>query len=301
MWRHNPLIQSKLPGLPSPQRGKVRDMYDLGDKMLMVATDRISAFDVIMEDPIPGKGHILNRISLFWLSYLRDIVPNHLITANVDEYPKACWFHANILDGRSMLVKKVKPLPVECIVRGYISGSFWKAYKNADDAENPFILGHALPPYMRESDRLPEPIFTPSTKAAPGFHDENISFAQMENLIGVKTARRAEAICIALYERAAAHALRKGIIIADTKFELGMDEMGNIVLIDEVLTPDSSRFWPVDDYVPGRSQKSFDKQYLRDYLAGLAWNKNPPSPKLPENIINITATKYEEALRMLTQ
>ena len=275
-------------------RGKVRDLYSLGDKLLMVATDRISAYDVVMDDPVPNKGAILTKLSLFWFDYLKDLLPNHLLTANVDEFPEECRPYREQLQGRSLLVRKAKPLPVECIVRGYLSGSFWSAYKKETT-----VCGVKLPKGMRESDKFPEPLFTPSTKAAQGMHDENISIGQMENLIGAVETGRVRDACIRLYMKAADYALDKGIIIADTKFELGWhgDEL---ILIDEVLTPDSSRFWPVDEYRPGGSQPSFDKQFLRDYLSSLDWDKTPPPPRLPEEIIRKTAQRYEEALVRLS-
>ncbi|MEW6428912.1 MAG: phosphoribosylaminoimidazolesuccinocarboxamide synthase [Thermodesulfobacteriota bacterium] len=275
-------------------RGKVRDLYEVEGKLLMVATDRISAFDVVMDDPIPNKGRVLTRLSLFWFDYLQDLLPNHLITADVDRYPAACHDYREQLAGRSMLVKKAKPLPVECIVRGYLSGSFWSAYK-----KNTTVCGFALPAGLRESDRLPETIFTPSTKAALGAHDENISMSEMENLLGREETRRIAEVCVALYEKAAAYALTRGIIIADTKFELGWYD-GELILIDEVLTPDSSRFWPADQYQPGKGQPSFDKQFLRDYLASLAWDKTPPPPPLPEEIVARTRARYEEAVERIT-
>jgi phosphoribosylaminoimidazole-succinocarboxamide synthase len=260
----------------------------------MVASDRISAFDVVMDDPIPDKGAILTKLSLFWFEYLKDIVPNHLITANVEEYPAVCAPYREQLAGRSLLVKKARPLPVECIVRGYLSGSFWQAYK-----KDPTVCGFALPPGMRESDKFPEPLFTPSTKAALGLHDENISLAEMEKIVGREQTHRIKDICLRLYEKAADYARTRGIIIADTKFELGIFN-GEIILIDEVLTPDSSRFWPEDQYRPGAGQPSFDKQYLRDYLATLNWGKTPPPPKLPREIIEKTASRYREALYKIT-
>lgn len=278
-------------------RGKVRDMYALpghDDKLLMVATDRISAYDVVMDDAIPGKGAILTRLSLFWFDLLGDIVENHLITADVDAYPAICRPYAEQLRGRSMLVKKTTPLTIECIVRGYISGSFWSAYKKDSN-----VCGFALPTGMRESDKFPEPLFTPSTKAELGTHDENISLQDMEKIVGVDRAREIARISISLYKRAADYALQKGIIIADTKFELGL-KGDTLILIDEVLTPDSSRFWPLDRYTPGEGQPSYDKQYLRDYLSSLDWPKTPPPPPLPPEIVEKTKDRYEEALRLIT-
>ncbi|MDA8159378.1 MAG: phosphoribosylaminoimidazolesuccinocarboxamide synthase [Desulfobacteraceae bacterium] len=285
--------QTDFPGLKLLHRGKVRDLYDLGDCLLMVATDRISAFDVVMADPIPGKGEILTRLSLFWFDYLKDIVPNHLLTAEVDRFPEACAPYREQLAGRSMLVKKATPLTVECIVRGYLSGSFWKAY-----GQGPVVCGFALPAGLAESAKLPRPLFTPSTKAALGTHDENISLERMRELIGGPESERIADICVRLYEKAADYALSRGIIIADTKFELGWFE-GELILIDEVLTPDSSRFWPVDGYAVGRGQASFDKQFLRDYLLSLDWPQTPPPPPLPPEIVAKTRARYLEALSRL--
>ncbi len=290
----NPVQQTSFPDLQLIHRGKVRDLYQVEDKLLMVATDRISAFDVVMDDPIPQKGEILTRLSLFWFDLLKEIVPNHLITADVASYPDVCAPYREQLAGRSLLVKKAKPLPVECIVRGYLSGSFWSAYKKETT-----VCGFALPAGMRESDKFPEPLFTPSTKAELGLHDENISFARMEELIGKELAAKVRDVCVRLYVKAADYARGKGIIIADTKFELGLYE-GELILIDEVLTPDSSRFWPVDQYQPGAGQPSFDKQFLRDYLSSLDWGKTPPPPRLPREIIDRTASRYREALERLS-
>ncbi len=289
-----PITQTNFANLHLLHRGKVRDLYEVEDHLLMVASDRISAFDVVMDDPIPDKGAILTKLSLFWFDYLKDIVPNHLITADVAEYPAVCAPYREQLVGRSLLVKKAKPLPVECIVRGYLSGSFWQAYK-----KDPNVCGFALPAGMRESDKFPEPLFTPSTKAALGTHDENISLAEMENLLGKEQTARIKDICVRLYVKAADYARSRGIIIADTKFELGIHN-GEIILIDEVLTPDSSRFWPQDQYRPGAGQPSFDKQFLRDYLSTLDWGKNPPPPPLPREIIEKTASRYREALVKIT-
>ncbi len=292
-----PVLLTDFPNLVLKHRGKVRDMYEIPghtDKLLMVATDRISAYDVVMNEAIPGKGAVLTQLSLFWFDLLGEIVENHLITAVVEEYPEVCRPYAELLSGRSMLVMKTQPLPVECIVRGYLSGSFWSAYK-----KDPLVCGFQLPKGMKESDKLPEPLFTPSTKAALGSHDENISLAQTEALLGTDKAHDISEICVELYKKAAEYALAKGIIIADTKFELG-EKDGRLILIDEVLTPDSSRFWPVDKYAPGKSQPSFDKQYLRDYLSTLAWDKNPPPPPLPSEIVKKTRLRYEEALERIT-
>ncbi len=291
------VVRTDLPELELLHRGKVRDMYAIpghDDKLLMVATDRISAYDVVMDDPIPGKGRVLTRLSLFWFDLLADIVPNHLLTADVEEYPDVCHQYRDQLEGRSMLVRRTEVVPIECIVRGYLSGSFWKAYQ-----QDTTVCGFALPPGLRESDQLPEPLFTPSTKAEQGLHDENISMARMEELVGKEQARKMADISLSLYRKAAEYARDKGIIIADTKFELGMAD-GELILIDEVLTPDSSRFWPLDEYKPGRGQPSFDKQFLRDYLSSLDWNKQPPPPKLPREILDKTRARYEEALQRIT-
>jgi len=289
-----PVTQTNFENLQLLHRGKVRDLYQVEDHLLMVASDRISAFDVIMDDPIPNKGAILTKLSLFWFEYLKDIVPNHLITADVAQYPAVCAPYREQLAGRSLLVKKAKPLPVECIVRGYLSGSFWQAYK-----KDTTVCGFALPSGMQESDKFPEPLFTPSTKAELGLHDENISLAEMEDLLGKEQTAKIKDICVRLYVKAADYARSRGIIIADTKFELGIFN-GEIILIDEVLTPDSSRFWPEDQYRPGAGQPSFDKQFLRDYLSTLNWGKTPPPPRLPQEIIDKTASRYREALVKIT-
>jgi phosphoribosylaminoimidazole-succinocarboxamide synthase len=275
----SPVIKTEFKGLNLVHRGKVRDLYEVDDKLLMIATDRISAFDVVMDDPIPNKGKVLTELSLFWFDFLGDILPNHLITADVGKYPSACQPYLEELRHRSMLVKKAKPLPIECIVRGYLSGSFWKAYQ-----KDTTVCGFPLPPGMVESDKFDKPLFTPSTKAEQGEHDENIPIAKMEEIVGKDEAAKIIEVCIKLYQKAADYALSKGIIIADTKFELGWFE-GELILIDEVLTPDSSRFWPLDQYTPGTGQPSFDKQFLRDYLATLDWDKTPPAPPLPEEIL----------------
>ena len=291
------VLNTDFSGLQLIHRGKVRDMYAIAghdDKLLMVATDRISAYDVVMSDPIPGKGKVLTALSLFWFELLGDIVENHLISADPAEYPEACRPHAAILAGRSMLVKKTRPLPVECIVRGYLSGSFWSAYK-----KDTTVCGFKLPAGMRESDRFPEPLFTPSTKAEIGDHDENISLERLQQIVGDQRAKDLADISVRLYQKAADYALTKGIIIADTKFELGELD-GRLILIDEVLTPDSSRFWPLDEYRPGAGQPSFDKQFLRDYLSSLTWDKNPPPPALPRDILDKTRQRYEEALARIT-
>ena len=283
-----------LSGLTLHSRGKVRDIYDLGDKLLLVASDRISAFDVILPTPIPGKGKLLTQLSKFWFDRLADIVPHHLITTNVDEFPGACQPHRTALEGRSMLVKKSTPAPVECIVRGYLTGSGWKDYQKTGA-----VCGITLPQGLVEAARLDEPIFTPSTKAAVGDHDLNIPFGAMIEKVGKVRAEKMRNATIAIYRRARALAETKGIIIADTKFEFGM-EGDDILLIDEVLTPDSSRFWPMDGYQPGKMPDSFDKQFVRDYLLGLNWDMKAPAPELPPDIVKKTQAKYFEALRRLT-
>jgi phosphoribosylaminoimidazole-succinocarboxamide synthase len=287
-------MQTDFPGLKLMTRGKVRDIYDLGETLLLVTTDRISAFDVIMNEPIPDKGLVLTSISTFWFRQMEDIVKNHIISSQVADFPAACQPYADQLEGRSMLVKKARPLPAECIVRGYVSGSGWKEYQ-ASGA----ICGIALPPGLQESDRLAEPIFTPSTKAELGTHDENISFEVMADLCGRDLAEQARDYTLKIYSRARELADRKGIIIADTKFEFGVHD-GELIIIDECMTPDSSRFWLKDAYRPGGPQPSFDKQFLRDYLETLDWDKTAPAPPLPEEIIRKTADKYREALALIT-
>ena len=292
------VIATECPDLHLLHRGKVRDMYDIpghADKLLMVATDRISAYDVIMDEPIAGKGKMLTEISLFWFKLLGDIVPNHLISADIDQFPAVCHQYRDQLEGRSMLVKRTKVVPIECIVRGYLSGSFWTAY-----TKNTTVCGFKLPEGMRESDKFPEPLFTPSTKAEQGLHDENISLEQMRQLVGDALTDKMAAISIKLYQRAADYARGKGIIIADTKFEMGLDGE-TLTLVDEVLTPDSSRFWPLDQYTPGKGQPSFDKQFLRDYLSSLDWNKQPPPPPVPVDILEKTRSRYQEAQERLTR
>ncbi len=274
--------------------GKVRDVYAIDEMLLIVASDRISAFDVIMDDAIPDKGKILTRISLFWFSRLAPIVENHLISADPAEYPDRIRKYADHLDGRSMLVRRADPLPVECIVRGYLSGSGWKEY-----LETGMVCGIPLPAGLTESEKLPEPIFTPSTKAENGMHDENISFEKAAEIIGDKTAEKVRTLSLQIYEFGSRLAAEKGIIVADTKFEFGIWN-NRLILIDEVLTPDSSRFWPMDQYQPGGPQKSFDKQFLRDYLLKINWNKQPPPPRLPLEIVDKTRARYIEALRRLT-
>ncbi len=291
------LLTSDLPDLKLVHRGKVRDMYAIenhDDMLLMVATDRISAYDVVMKNPIPGKGKILTQLSLFWFDLLKDVVENHLLTAHVEEYPDVCRQYRDQLLDRSMLVKKTQPLPVECIVRGYISGSFWSAYK-----KETVVCGFELGAGLQESDKFAEPLFTPSTKAAIGDHDVNISFEEMQQIVGGEIGNSIQKISLELYTKAADYAREKGIIIADTKFELGQRE-DKLILIDEVLTPDSSRFWPLAEYAPGKGQPSYDKQFLRDYLSTLDWDKTPPAPELPAEIIHKTQQRYEEALALIT-
>ncbi|MGB8060898.1 MAG: phosphoribosylaminoimidazolesuccinocarboxamide synthase [Candidatus Sulfotelmatobacter sp.] len=288
------LIQTDFPDLKLHASGKVRDVYGIDDQQLLfVASDRISAFDYILATGIPHKGRVLNQISLFWFDYLADIVPNHLITADVERYPAAARKYADQLRGRSMLVRRAEMFPVECVVRGYISGSAWKEYKATGK-----VSGITLPAGLKESDALPEPIFTPSTKATTG-HDENISFDQMCKIVGVETASHLRDLALRVYKKAAAYARQRGIIIADTKFEFGRTAHG-ITLADEVLTPDSSRFWPADKYQPGRAQDSYDKQYVRDYLEQIHWNKQPPAPALPQEVARRTSEKYLEAYFQLT-
>jgi phosphoribosylaminoimidazole-succinocarboxamide synthase len=277
------------------KKGKVRDIYDLGERLLIAATDRLSAFDVVLPDGIPDKGKVLTQVSAFWFHHLRHVVPHHLISTAIQEFPEPFRSHPDLFAGRSMLVKKTTPLAVECVVRGYITGSGWSDYKRSGS-----ICGIALPAGLKESDRLPEPLFTPTTKAEVGVHDESITFAEVENLVGKSQASALRDLSIRLYSEGAAYAESRGIIIADTKFEFGLDADGKIVWIDEALTPDSSRFWPSDKYTPGSSQPSFDKQYVRDYLVTLQWDKKPPAPRLPKDVIDTTARKYRDALRLLT-
>jgi phosphoribosylaminoimidazole-succinocarboxamide synthase len=288
------LLKSDFEDLKLFKRGKVRDIYAVDGKLLMVASDRMSAFDVVMDDPIPDKGKILTRISTFWFNQLKPIVENHIISTNPSEYPEPCQKYREQLEGRSMLVKKARPLPVECIVRGYVSGSGWLEYKAKGS-----ICGIPLQDGLLESDKLPQPIFTPSTKAEEGIHDENISFERAASILGKETVHGVKDLSLRIYEFGRELAAQNGIIIADTKFEFGF-ENDHLILIDEVLTPDSSRFWPMDEYSPGGPQKSFDKQFLRDYLDGLDWPKQPPPPKLPPDIIKKTRAKYMEALERLT-
>lgn len=289
------ITETKFGGLALINRGKVRDIYDFGDTLLIVATDRLSAYDVIMGEGIPFKGKVLTQISEFWFEQMVDIVPNHLISSIVYDFPSACKPYWRDMEERSMFVKKTKPLPIECVVRGYISGSGWKEYK-----ESRSVCGIRLPDGLVESDKLPEPIFTPATKEDVGKHDENITFERAAGMIGNELAGRVRDITIAIYKRAAAVAEQKGIIIADTKLEFGIDEKGELILIDELLTPDSSRFWPMDKYKPGKGQESFDKQYVRDYLDSVSFNRKPPPPRLPEDVIFKTSALYLEALKRLS-
>ena len=288
------LLHSDFPDLTLYASGKVRDVYSIDEqRLLFVASDRISAFDYVLATGIPHKGRVLNQISLFWFDFLSDVVPNHLITADVDKYPPALRRYADQLRGRSMLVRRAEIFPVECIVRGYISGSAWKEYKATGK-----VSGISLPAGLKESEAFPEPIFTPSTKATSG-HDENISFDQMCQIVGVETASHLRDLTLRVYKKAAGYARQRGIIIADTKFEFGRTAQG-ITLADEVLTPDSSRFWPADRYAPGGAQDSYDKQYVRDYLEQVHWNKQPPAPALPPDVARRTSEKYLEAYFQLT-
>ena len=292
------LLESNLNGLALKSRGKVRDIYDLGEHLLIVTTDRISAFDVVLPEGVPGKGAVLTQLSAFWFRWLyeyEDILPNHLITTEVYEYPAVCQGHRAVLEGRSMLVQKATPLPVECIVRGYLSGSGWADYQRTGT-----VCGQSLPTGLVESQKLPQPLFTPSTKAEQGHHDVNISFQEMEAKIGKDLAKTVCEASIRIYQRAAVYAETKGIIIADTKLEFGLDDSNQSLLIDEVLTPDSSRFWPLAGYAPGKAQPSFDKQFVRDYLTSTHWNKTPPAPHLPEEVVQQTGQRYREAYRLLT-
>lgn len=289
------ITETNLDGLGPIRRGKVRDIYDLGDSLLLVATDRLSAYDVVMPQGIPFKGKVLTRISEFWFGKMQDIVPNHLKSTLVYDFPPACKPHWDVLRDRTMWVKKTKPLPVECVVRGYLSGSGWNEYR-----ETGAVCGVPLPKGLVESSRLPEPIFTPATKEEVGVHDENITFDRMQERVGPELAERVRTLSLSIYRRAARLAEERGIIIADTKMEFGVDEKGEVMLIDELLTPDSSRFWPKEKYKPGTGQPSFDKQFVRDYLLSINFNKKPPGPKLPEEIILKTSALYLEALKILT-
>jgi len=289
-----PVFETNFPGLNLVSRGKVRDIYDLGDSLLIVATDRISAFDVVMPDPIPDKGIILTQLSEFWLHYLNDVIDNHLISTEMGRFPEVCRPYSSLLKGRTMLVKKAKVLPVECIVRGYLAGSGWEDYQMSGH-----VSGIALPRGLIEAQKLPEPVFTPSTKAQKGEHDENISFEQMGAAVGRQVAAQVKEAAVALYLKASEYATERGIILADTKFEFGIVDT-KLLLVDEVLTPDSSRFWPADRYRPGSSPESFDKQFLRDYLKSSGWKKTDPAPKLPEEVVLNTRARYIEALKRLS-
>ena len=289
----NTLLQLDLPGVPKVRSGKVREMSDLGDRLLMVASDRISAYDVVLPNGIPRKGEVLTLFSHFWFDRAADLVPNHLLSKADEPLPEAVQSHADQIGRRAMVVKKAQPLAIECVVRGYLAGSGWKEYQKQGT-----VCGISLPDGLENSSQLPEPIFTPATKAEEG-HDENISFDEAVNIVGKNVAEQARELSIKLYERGRHHAAEKGIIIADTKFEFGIFE-GELILIDEVLTPDSSRFWPADLYAPGRSQPSFDKQFVRDYLETLDWDKTPPGPELPADIVQKTSEKYIEAYTRVT-
>jgi phosphoribosylaminoimidazole-succinocarboxamide synthase len=289
------LTETSALGFAPSKQGKVRDIFDLGDRLLIVATDRLSAFDVILPDGIPNKGKVLTQISAFWFHRMADLVPNHVLSTSVDDFPEPFRSHPEVFAGRSMLVRKTRPLPVECVVRGYIAGSGWNDYRRTGA-----VCGVPLPAGLAESGKLPEPIFTPSTKAELGVHDENITFAEVARVLGPGVAGRVRDLTLGIYARGAALAATKGLIIADTKFEFGLDPRGGIVWIDEALTPDSSRFWPMDLYAPGGAQPSFDKQFVRDYLLSVRWDKKPPAPRLPEEVVLTTARKYEEALERLT-
>jgi len=295
---HTAVVETRLEGLTPFRQGKVRDLYDAGAHLLMVATDRISAFDYVLATGIPDKGAVLNQLSAFWFDRTADIVPNHVVATDPAQYPEAARRHAALLRGRSMLVRRTRPLAIECVVRGYLSGSGWKEYQKTGR-----VCGIELPQGLRESDRLPQPIFTPSTKAESG-HDINITEAEAAAIVGADLIRDLRDLSIAIYQRGAEHAERLGIIVADTKFEFGLvDAPGrspSLMLIDEVPTPDSSRFWPADQYAPGGAQPSFDKQYVRDYLEQIGWNKQPPAPALPGDVVAKTREKYVEAFRRLT-
>jgi len=284
------LRETHFAGLSPSARGKVRDIYDLGDRLLLVATDRLSAFDVVMPTPIPDKGRVLTQLSLFWFNLLHDVIPNHVLSST--EFPPPYDKFTDDLAGRSMVVRKTHPLPIECVARGYLSGSGWKEYK-----ANGTVCGIKLPAGLRESDKLPEPIFTPATKASSG-HDENISFERAAEIIGKPLAEQVRATTLEIYRRASAHAEPRGILLADTKFEFGLLD-GQLIWIDEALTPDSSRFWPASQYAPGGAQPSFDKQFVRDYLERIAWPKTPPGPELPRDVVEGTRSKYREAYRIL--
>jgi len=288
------VLETNLAGFAAPKRGKVRDIYDLGESLLIIATDRISAFDVVLPNAIPEKGRVLTRISEYWFSMTADIIRNHLITTQINDFPPACHQHAAVLEGRSMLVRKARSLPIECIVRGYLTGSGLKEYRTTGA-----VSGIKLPAGLTEASRLPEPIFTPSTKADVGEHDVNIDFKAVVDLVGKDVAEKVRSTTLAIYRRACELAEPKGIIIADTKLEFGIYS-GDVMLIDEVLTPDSSRFWPKQGYTVGAAQKSFDKQFVRDHLLALNWDQRPPAPKLPDDVVQRTSEKYLEVLSLLT-
>jgi phosphoribosylaminoimidazole-succinocarboxamide synthase len=287
------VLQTEMPEIGTPRRGKVRDIYDLGEHLLLVVTDRVSAFDVVLPNGIPGKGRVLTEISVYWFRQVEDIIRNHIVATSVEDFPKGLHKYREMLEGRSLLVKKAEVVPVECIVRGYLSGSGWQSYR-----KDGTVCGIELPGGLKESSKITPPIFTPSTKAAAG-HDINISFDEVKNLLGPETAERLRDVSLRIYERASGIAEEKGIIIADTKMEFGFLE-GEMILIDELLTPDSSRFWSIKDYQEGRSQDSFDKQIVRDYLLTLDWDKTPPGPELPPHIVEKTAQRYREILEILT-
>jgi phosphoribosylaminoimidazole-succinocarboxamide synthase len=287
------IIKTDLPGIKLHGRGKVRDIYDLGEHYLIVATDRLSAFDVVLPTPIPNKGKVLTQMSSFWFDRFKDVVPNHVVATDVGDYPKNLHSFRDQIHGRSMLVKKAKVFPVECVARGLLTGSGLKDYVKTGS-----VCGISLPKGLRDSDRLPQPIFTPATKAETG-HDENISEEQAAKIIGADTVRTLKELTLSLYTRGVEYALTRGIIVCDTKFEFGLID-GKISIVDEMLTPDSSRFWPADQYTPGKPQPSFDKQFVRDYLEKIGWNKQPPAPELPDDIVKATSAKYVEALRLLT-
>jgi len=287
------IIKTDLTGVKLHGRGKVRDIYDFGEHFLIVATDRLSAFDVVLPTPIPNKGKVLTQMSAFWFDRFKDVVPNHVVATDVGDYPKSLYPFRDQLAGRSMLVKKAKVFPVECVARGFLTGSGLKDYIKTGS-----VCGISLPPGLRDSNRLPEPIFTPATKAETG-HDENISEEQAAKIIGPDTARQLKELTLTLYGRGVEYALTRGIIVCDTKFEFGLID-GKITIVDEMLTPDSSRFWPADQYSSGKPQPSFDKQFVRDYLEKIGWNKQPPAPELPDDIVMATSAKYVEALRLLT-
>ncbi len=287
------VLRTELNHLTLKGRGKVRDIYDLGDRLLIVATDRISAFDVVMPDPIPDKGRVLTQLSRFWFNLTKEIAPNHLISTEAKDFPEECQPYQEILRDRSMWVMKTEVLPIECVVRGYLAGSGWEEYQKTGE-----VCRIVLPKGLRESSKLEEPIFTPATKAEMGLHDENITFERMEAIVGKERARQLKSLSLAIYKKARDVAEGRGILIADTKMEFGMRD-GKLILIDELLTPDSSRFWPKEGYQPGRAQASFDKQFLRDYLLSIRWDKNPPAPRLPEEIIRKTREKYLDAYERL--